>query len=112
LSDKDILETRPNSRVITIEKNHRLNCTGKLFQIYCPNGEGNTKGAIPVLLQYNVWHRLSSKDKDPILGEPITKVHDYDEEEGTLNMRTLGEALEASAQQHIAEALQVAEDEE
>jgi hypothetical protein len=112
LSDEDILETRPNFRVITIEKNHQSNCTGKTFQSYCPNGKGNTKGAIPVLLRYNVWHRLFSKDKDPILGEPITKVHDYDEEEETLNMRTLGEALEASAQQHIAEALQVAEDEE
>jgi hypothetical protein len=89
LSDEDILETRPNSRVIIIKKNHRSNCTGKAFQTYCSNGEGNTKGAIPVVLQYNVWHRLSSKDKDPILGEPITEVHDYDKEEETLDMRTL-----------------------
>jgi hypothetical protein len=48
---------------------------------------------------------LSSKDKDPILGEPITKVHDYNKEEEVLNVRTLQEALETSAQQHIAEAL-------
>jgi hypothetical protein len=40
---------------------------------------------------------LSSKDKDPILGEPIIKVHNYDEEEETLNVRNLQEALEASA---------------
>jgi hypothetical protein len=112
LSDKDILETRPNFRVITIEKNHQSNCTGKAFQIYCLNGKEKTKGAIPVVLQYNIWHRLSSKDKDPILGEPITEVHNYDEEEGTLNVRTLQEALETSAQQHVAEALQVAENEE
>jgi hypothetical protein len=55
---------------------------------------------------------LSSKDKDPILGEPITEVHDYNEEEGTLNVRTLQEALETLAQQHVAEALQTVEDEE
>jgi hypothetical protein len=60
---------------------------------------------------------LSSKDKDPILEEPIPKVHDYDEDEGTLdvgtlNVRTLQEALETSAQQHIEEALQTVEDEE
>jgi hypothetical protein len=55
---------------------------------------------------------LSSKDQDPILGEPITEVHNYDEEEGTLNVRTLQEALETSAQQHIAEALQTVEDED
>jgi hypothetical protein len=106
LSDKDILETRPNSRVIIIEKNHQSNHTGKTFQTYCPNGKENTKGAIPVVLRYNIWHRLSSKDKDPILGEPITEVHNYDEEEETLDMRTLQEALKASAQQHVAEALQ------
>jgi hypothetical protein len=58
---------------------------------------------------------LSSKDKDPILGEPIPEVHDYNEDEGTLdvgtlNVRTLQEALETSAQQHIAEALQTVED--
>jgi hypothetical protein len=47
---------------------------------------------------------LSSKNKDPILEEPITEVHDYDEEEGVLNVRTLQEALKTSAQQHMAEA--------
>jgi hypothetical protein len=75
LSDEDILETKPNSRVILIDKNHRSNRTGKMFQTYCPNGKENTKGAIPVLLRYSIWHRLSSKDKDPILGEPIPEVH-------------------------------------
>jgi hypothetical protein len=55
---------------------------------------------------------LSSKDKDPILGEPITEVHDYNKEEGVLNIRTLQEALETSVQQHIAEALKIAEDED
>jgi hypothetical protein len=101
---------KPNSRVILIDKNHQSNRTGKMFQTYCPNGKESTKGAIPVVLQYSIWHRLSSKDQDPILGEPIPKVHDYDEDEGTLdkgtlNMRTLQEAIETSVQQHIAEAL-------
>jgi hypothetical protein len=82
---------------------------GKTFQTYCPNGKENTKGAIPVVLRYNIWHRLSSKDKDPILGEPITEVHNYDEEEEILDIRTLQKALETSAQQHIAEALRTAE---
>jgi hypothetical protein len=102
LSDEDILETKPNSRITLIDKNHQSNRTGKTFQTYCLNGKENTKGAIPVLLRYGVWHRLSSKDKDPILGEPIPEVHDFDEEEGTinarsLNLRTLQEALETSA---------------
>jgi hypothetical protein len=87
-----------------------------MFQTYCPNSKESTKGAIPVVLRYSVWHRLSSKDKDPILGEPIPEVHDYDEDEGTLdigtlNVRTLQEALEMSVQQHVAEALQTVEDE-
>jgi hypothetical protein len=60
---------------------------------------------------------LSSKDKDPILGEPIPEVHNYDEDKGTLNVgtlniRTLQEALETSAQQHVEEALQMVEDKE
>jgi hypothetical protein len=59
---------------------------------------------------------LSSKDKDLILGEPIPEVHDYNEDEGTLdvgtlNMRTLQEALETSVQQHVAKAIQTVEDE-
>jgi hypothetical protein len=117
LSDEDILETKPNSRVVLIDNNHRSNRTGKTFQTYCPNGKESTKGAIPVLLRYSVWHRLSSKDKDPILGEPIPEVHEYDEDEGTvdirtLNLRMLQEALETSAQQHVEEALQMVEEEE
>jgi hypothetical protein len=72
-----------------------------MFQTYCPNGKESTKGAILVVLWYSVWHRLSSKDKDPILGEPILEVHDYDEDKGTLNIgtlnvRTLQEALKTS----------------
>jgi hypothetical protein len=44
-------------------------------------------------------------------------VHNYDEDEGTidtrtLNLRTLQEALKTSAQQHIEEALQTVEEEE
>jgi hypothetical protein len=110
------LETKLNSRVILIDKNHQSNRTGKTFQTYCPNGKESTKGAIPVVLRYSVWHRLFSKDKDPILGEPIPEVHDYNEDKGildvgTLNVRTLQEALETLAQQHIAEALQMVEDE-
>jgi hypothetical protein len=83
-----------------------------MFQTYCPNGKESTKGAIPVLLRYSVWHRLSSKDKDLILGEPIPEVHDFNEDEGTidtrtLNLRMLQEALEDSAHQHVEEALQM-----
>jgi hypothetical protein len=60
---------------------------------------------------------LLSKDKDPILGEPIPEVHEYDKDEGTvdtktLNLRTLQEALETSAHQYIEEALQTVEEEE
>jgi hypothetical protein len=106
-----VLETRPNSRVITIDKNHWSNCTGKPFQIYCRNGKENTKGAIPVLLWYNVWHRLSSKDKDLILKEPIIKVHNYNVEE-VLSVWGLKEALETSAQQHVEDALQAVENKE
>jgi hypothetical protein len=98
LSDEDLLETRTNSRVITLETNHQANQTGKPFQIYCPNSKGNTKGATPVLLRYNVWHRLSSKNKDPILGEPITEVHNYNKEEDILSIQTLRQALESTAQ--------------
>jgi hypothetical protein len=60
-----------------------------MFQTYCSNGKENTKGAILVLLWYSVWHRLSSKDKDPILGEPIPELHDYNEDEGSLDIETL-----------------------
>jgi hypothetical protein len=117
LSDEDILKTKPNSRITLIDKNHRSNRTGKTFQTYCPNGKESTKGAIPVLLQYGVWHRLSSKDKDPILGEPIPEVHDFDEDEGTIDARTLNlqmlqKALETSVHQHVEEALQTVEKEE
>jgi hypothetical protein len=55
---------------------------------------------------------LSSKDKLPILGEPIVEVHKYDIDEDTLNVRTLGEALEATAHQHVADTLQVVEEED
>jgi hypothetical protein len=111
LSDEDILETRPNSRIVIIKKNHRSNQTGKTFQTYCPNGKESIKGAIPVVLQYNIWHQLSSKDKDPILGEPITEVHNYDIDESALDVRALGEALETTAQQHVEDTIQATNEE-
>jgi hypothetical protein len=111
LSDEDILETRVNSRVVIIKKNHRSNQTGKTFQTYCPNGKESTKGAIPVVLQYNIWHQLSSKDKGPILEEPITEVHDYDIDKSALDVQALGEALETTAQQHVEDAMQAANEE-
>jgi hypothetical protein len=83
-----------------------------MFQTYCLNSKESTKGAILVVLRYNVWHRLLSKDKDPILGEPITEVHDYDIDESILDIRALGEALETTAQQHVKDAVQAANEEE
>jgi hypothetical protein len=41
---------------------------------------------------------LFSKDKDPILGEPIIEVYNYDENEEVLNVQALEEALKTSAQ--------------
>jgi hypothetical protein len=55
---------------------------------------------------------LSSKDKLPILEEPLVEVHNYNKEEDTLNIRALGEALETTTQQHVADAVQIAEEEE
>jgi hypothetical protein len=55
---------------------------------------------------------LFSKDKDPILGELIIEVHDYDENEEVLNVQALREALETSAQQHMEDTLQAVEDKE
>jgi hypothetical protein len=55
---------------------------------------------------------LSSKDKLPILREPLIELHDYDKEEDILNIRALGEALETTTQQHIVDVIQTAEEEE
>jgi TPP-dependent pyruvate/acetoin dehydrogenase alpha subunit len=55
---------------------------------------------------------LSSKDKPPILGEPIVEVHNYNINKDILDARALGEALETTVQQHVADAVQTAEEEE
>jgi len=87
LSNRELLETRQNSRVVRVEGDHPFNRTGAPFQAFCTNSELNCnlkKGAIAVTLYNRVWHHVKIGKTGPVLAEPLISIHTYDEEEEPL----------------------------
>ena len=81
LTDEEILQQRPNRRIVHISKDHRRNSTGNPFLIFCATDQLEHKSGIRVCLYRGIWHRVNRKEKLHILGEPLPSIHDFDEEE-------------------------------
>ena len=80
LTNQELIETRPNSRVLRLETYNVQNKKGKPFQVFCNNNEYKLKGSKPVTLYKGVWHLLaqgSTKD-DFSLHEACPAVHNFD----------------------------------
>jgi hypothetical protein len=46
--------------------------------IYCDSKKLRFKNTIPVTYRYNIWFRVGERDRHPILGEPLIKIHEFD----------------------------------
>ena len=91
LSDNDLLITRPNYRVIRLEKYSAVNKRGKPYQVYCLDDKLSIPGSKPICLYQNKWHGLLVSQKGTsAVGPEVPEVHKYD-----INtpISTLNEAL-------------------
>ena len=91
LSDDDLLVSRPNYRVIVLEKYCAVNKRGKPYQVYCLDDKLSTPGSKPICLYQNKWHGLLVSQKGTsAVGPEVPEVHKYD-----INtpISTLSEAL-------------------
>src|ERR1700755_326960 len=95
LSDKELTNYRPNSRVILFEASLKGNSLGRPFLVFCNSDKLNPlKGAIPVVYKYNFWHRLKVENGKPYLGETFAEAAEYDDDpEALFSTRELQEAL-------------------
>ena len=94
LSEEECLVTRPNARVVKVEKYVSHNVTGRAYQVYCKDKTLNPKitkgGAIIVTLYNDFWHQVLPSKKKFWLGLVFPGVHDFDlyEWEGTTVLKT------------------------
>ena len=79
LSDDDLLISRPNYRVIVLEKYCTVNKRGKPYQVYCLDDKLSIPGSKPICLYQNKWHSLLVSQKGTsAVGPEVLEVHKYD----------------------------------
>ena len=78
LTSEELVKTKPNQRVTTLEVSHPRNKTGIRFQVFCNNNELNLDNAKGVTLYNGVWHTVVRTEKGFTVKEPIPSIHNYD----------------------------------
>jgi hypothetical protein len=82
LDQEAILNSKPNSRIVRIDKDDDRNRKGVTFLAFCNNDQRIlNKGCIIVCLYNSAWHRVHHDSKGKAyLGIPQPNVHFYDED--------------------------------
>ena len=78
LSPEELLNYRPNSRVVRVEPTQKINRLGVPILVFCKDDKLQLKGALPVCLHNGIWHELSKRENGAGRGPPALSVHDYD----------------------------------
>jgi hypothetical protein len=80
LTNEELIQTRPNRRVVRIETYNSYNKKGKPFQVLCKDESLNHKGATPVTIYKGVWWYLKkgSNKTEFALSKPVPSLHDFD----------------------------------
>src|SRR3979490_2730716 len=80
LTNKELIRTRPNRRVVRIETYNSFNKKGKPFQVLCKDETLSHKGATPVTIHEGVWWYLKkgSSKTEFALSKPVPSLHDFD----------------------------------
>ena len=78
LTSEELVKTKPNQRVTTLEVSHPRNKTGIRFQVFCNNNKLNLDNAKGVTLYNGVWHAVVRTKKGFAVKEPIPSIHNYD----------------------------------
>ena len=78
LTSEELVKTKPNQRVTTLEVSHPRNKTGIRFQVFCNNNKLNLDNAKGVTLYNGVWHAVVRTNRGFAVKEPIPSIHNYD----------------------------------
>src|SRR3979490_844054 len=80
LTNEELIQTRPNRRVIRVETYNSYNKKGKPFQVLFKDETLSHKGATPVTIYEGVWWYLKkgSSKTEFALSEPVPSLHDFD----------------------------------
>src|SRR6266852_7818359 len=86
LDPEQIVQQKPNSRVVYINSAHQRNSLGIPFLIYCATSELKLDKNVQKVCLYNgVWHTISLEGKRPYLVGPAPLIHNYDINDNPLN---------------------------
>ncbi len=77
LTQEELLKSRPNSRIFTLDATDPKNPADKKLQFFSTYSPLRIGGAIPITLHNGVWHQLTNP-KEPWLDTPMTSIHNYD----------------------------------
>ncbi len=77
LTQEELLKSRPNSHIFTLDTTDPKNPANKKLQFFPMYSPLRIGGAIPITLHNGMWHQLTDPKK-PWLGIPTISIHDYD----------------------------------
>src|SRR6266849_2621385 len=102
LTPEQIVQQKPNSRVVYIDENHSRNSLGIAFLVYCSTSELKLdKSVLKVCLYDGIWHTISSDGKKPYLVGPAPSIHDYDLDDNPIDEQSASSGEEDSFDQTI-----------
>src|SRR6266852_2666436 len=102
LTPEQIIQQKPNSRVVYIDVTHSRNSLGIPFLVYCSTSELKLdKNVLKVCIYNGIWHTISSEGKRPYLVGPAPSVHDYDLDDNPIDEQSASSDEEDSIDQTI-----------
>ncbi len=86
LTPEQIVQQKPNSRMVYIDANHQRNSLGIPFLVYCATSKLKLdKNVLKVCLYNGIWHIILSDGKRPYLVEPAPSIHNYNIDDNPLD---------------------------
>ena len=76
LTQEELLNGRPNSRVFTLDTDDSRNPAKRKLQFFSVYSPVRVGGALPITLYEGVWHQLTKEFR---LANAAPGVHDYNE---------------------------------
>src|SRR5258707_9588177 len=105
LTQEELLNGRPNSRVFTLDANDSRNPAKRKLQFFSVYSPIRVGGALPVTLHDGIWHQLTKEFR---LANAAPGIHDYDKQSITSKEK---EKSLPDTEDDIDESLQKAIDE-
>src|SRR6266849_2269951 len=102
LTPEQIVQQKPNSRMVYIDTSHSRNSLGIPFLVYCASSELKLdKNILKVCIYNGVWHTISSDGKRPYIVGPTPSIHNYDLDDNPIDEQSASSEEEDHTNQTI-----------